>query len=227
MKKLLPFFLCMTLPVFSAVVLPPSPTTTTTPEKPKETPHPVPLSRPKLVIAPLSKVEREEPIAPTGDLFFYPGVIAAREGRWVGGDNFVNLSKAIPVQVNIIQAAGVEISLTKETLQMKVSQIFEKGGLSPLSNANPPLPFFNLVVMIFPTADGLAASCQGRLFEKVNLDRIHFKDEVFQAITWEQTNVVFGATDEFERMLSTTIEGIANNFISRVNAQSQAAQPQR
>lgn len=225
MKKLLPLFLCLTMPAFSAVVIPHSPDASTTPEKPKEMPHPVAPPRPKLVIAPSSKMERE-PMAPTGDLFYYPGVIAARDGRWMGGDNFVNLSKSIPVQVNFIQSEGVEVTFSKEMFQSKVSQLFEKGGISPMSISNPPLPFFNLVIMIFPTADGLAAACQGRLFEKVNLDRVRFKDEVFQAITWEQTNLVFGPTEDFERMLTSTVEAIANNFTSRVNAQGAPA-PQR
>ena len=82
------------------------------------------------------------------------------------------------------------------------------------------MPFFNLVVLILPTANGLAAACQGRLFEKVILERVRFREEVFQAITWEQTNLVFGPMDEFESMLTTTIEGIARNFVNRLNAQT-------
>lgn len=225
MKKILPFLLC-TLPLFSALVnMPKSPGGSNTPTtKPTETTHPTQTtpqpSRPKLIIPPSEKtVMKTAAAAPIGDLFYYPGVLSPKEGNWVGSDNFVNLSKGIPVQVNFIKSEGAEISFTQEKFQTLITQIFDRGNISSSSNANPPLPFFNLLVLIFPTEDGLAASCEGRLFEKVSLDRVHFKDEVFQAITWVQSNLVVGSTEEFEGLLTTTIEGIANSFIKRLSAQ--------
>jgi hypothetical protein len=158
----------------------------------------------------------------SGELFFYPGVVLAKDGRWTGGDNFLNLSKSIAVQVNFIKAEGVDISFTQERFQGLISSIFDKNGLTPNASTSPPLPFFNLIVMIFPTESGLAAACQGRLFEQVQVSRVHFKDEVFQAITWEQTNLVYGETDEFEKMMNNTVESLVNTFVTRVNAQQSA-----
>lgn len=192
-----------------------------TPQKPKEAAP----SRPKLIIAPSSKqAPLAEPIS--SELFFYPGVVVGREGRWVGGDNFLNISKKIPIQVNFIKAEGVDFSVSQEKIQALVASLFEKGGITPAgdsSDTKPPLPFFSLVILIFPNGDGLAAACQGRLFEQVQVARVQLKDEVFQAITWEQTNLVFGAQDQFEKQLEDTVKELVNTFISRVNAQQQGS----
>lgn len=177
-------------------------------------------SRPKVTIAPS---EGEMGQAKAAELFFYPGVVSSRDGRFVGGDNFLNLSKSIAVQVNFIKAEGVNISFTQENFNKLISTLFEKSGIIPDAKTSPPLPFFNLIVMIFPTESGYAAACQGRLFEQVQVPRVQLKDEVFQAITWEQTHVVFGAADEFEKMLTKTVEGIANTFIVRVAAHQTAS----
>lgn len=187
---------------------------------------PPPVSHPKVIIAPSeasSKFSLNLAQTASGELFFYPGVISARDGRWTGGDNFLNLSKSIAIQVNFIKAEGVDISFTQDKFQGLISSIFDKSGLNPNANTSPPLPFFNLIIMIFPTADGLAAACQGRLFEQVQVSRVQLKDEVFQAITWEQTHLVFGATDEFEKMLTDTVESLANTFVSRVSAHQAAS----
>ncbi len=188
---------------------------------PAQASPPPPAPHPKIIIAPSDtspKFTQNPGPSASGQLFFYPGVISAKDGSWVGGDNFVNLSKSIAVQVNFIKAEGVEISFAEDKFQGLISSIFEKNGLIPSSNTNPPLPFFNLIVMIFSTESGLAAACQGRLFEKVDVSRVALKDEVFQAITWEQTHLTFSPSDEFEKMLTTTVENLTTTFVTRVGA---------
>lgn len=195
---------------------------------PAQTTTPPPVSYPKIIIPPSDRsmpqmgLGQAGPSA-SGELFFYPGVVSARDGRWTGGDNFLNLSKSIAVQVNFIKAEGVDIPFAQDKFQGLISSIFDKNGLNPSANTSPPLPFFNLIVMIFPTADGLAAACQGRLFEQVQVSRVQLKDEVFQAITWEQTHLVFGAADDFEKMLTNTIESLTNTFVTRVSAHQAAS----
>lgn len=199
---------------------------------PPQTTTPPPVSYPKVIIPPSERSTSKFSVpglgsmgqgSASGELFFYPGVVSSRDGRWTGGDNFLNLSKSIAVQVNFIKAEGVEISFTQEKFQGLISSLFEKNGLNPNATTSPPLPFFNLIVMIFPTADGLAAACQGRLFEQVLVSRVHLKDEVFQAITWEQTHLVFGAAEEFEKMLTNTVESLTNTFVTRVAAHQAAS----
>lgn len=200
---------------------------------PPQTTTPPPVSYPKVIIPPSDRSTSKFPIpgqlggqtgqSASGELFFYPGVVSAKDGRWTGGDNFLNLSKSIAVQVNFIKAEGVSISFTQEKFQGFISSIFDKNGLTPNASTSPPLPFFNLIVMIFPTESGLAAACQGRLFEQVQVSRVQLKDEVFQAITWEQTHLVFGAADEFEKMLTDTVEALVNTFVTRVAAHQAAS----
>lgn len=200
---------------------------TQAPSQPQAPVAPQQAGHPKLIIAPSDKASSKFPVnsglSASGELFFYPGVISAKDGRWVGGDNFLNISKSIAVQVNFIKAEGVDISFTQDKFQGIISSIFDQNGLTPSNSASPPLPFFNLIVMIFPTADGLAAACQGRLFEQVQVSRVQLKDEVFQAITWEQTHLVFSGSDEFEKMLTNTIESLANTFVTRVSAHQAAS----
>lgn len=228
MKKI-SFLSLMLVPIMTAyAVNPPTPVQ----PPPSATPAPVPttpppIPRPKLIIAPSdmsSKFPSNPSQSASGELFFYPGVVSAKDGRWTGGDNFLNLSKSIAVQVNFIKSDSVEISFTQDKFQGLIASIFDKNGLSPNGgSSNPPLPFFNLIVMIFPTADGLAAACQGRLFEQVQVSRVQLKNEVFQAITWEQTNLVFGAFEDFEKMLTSTVESMANTFVTRVAAHQAAS----
>jgi hypothetical protein len=226
MKKLIP--LCLLF--LSSTVPPPLHPQThgaPTPDKPTPVMAPVqpPAARPKLIIPPSDQALGKHMQAISGDLFFYPGVVIGKEGRWVGADNFLNIAKAIAIQVNFIKAEGVDISFTQEKFHSIIAAQFEKGGLTTnpeSTDIKPPLPFFSLIIMIFPTTDGLAAACQGRLFEQVQVARVQLKDETFQAITWEQTNLVFGPTDEFEKMLTKTVDTLANNFVTRVTAHQNA-----
>lgn len=187
---------------------------------------PPPPVRPKVIIAPSDKSERAirppagEPQMTSREQFFYPGVISkSGEG---GQDNFLNLSKSVAVQVNFIKAEGLESPLSTEKFQELIASIFQKGGISPASQGSA-LPFFNMIIMVLPTADGLVAVCQGRLFEQVDVLRVQLRNEIFQAITWEQTNIIFGPRENFEKMIGDAIEAIANTFVSRVTAQQQAA----
>lgn len=188
---------------------------------------PPPPVRPKVIIAPSDKSEKairppagEQPQITSGEQFFYPGVIS--KGGGGGQDNFLNLSKSIAVQVNFIKAEGLESPSAPEKFQELIASIFQKGGISPASQGSA-LPFFNMIVMVLPTADGLVAVCQGRLFEQVDVARVQLRNEVFQAITWEQTNIIFGPRENFEKMIADAIEAIANTFVSRVTSQQQAA----
>lgn len=190
-------------------------------------PLPVPAAHPKLIIPPSDKLDGKFPgamsSAQVGNLFFYPGVLST---SGVGGDNFVNIAKSIPVQVNFIKTESLNIKMTPENAQGLIGTIFERSGITTSSTSNPPLPFLNMLIMVFSTGEGgLAAACQARLFEQVQVARVQLKDETFQAITWEQTNIIFGPEDEFDKMLTSTLETMANNFVARVMAQQNAGKP--
>lgn len=195
----------------------------TTPQAPDQKNAPVPPVRQKIIIPP-SKPKLE---SVNGDFFFYPGVVENKGGGWNGADNFLNLSKSIAVQINFIKAEGVDDTFNQEKYLGSVKAAFEKGGLTiggEGRSGGPPLPFFNIVIMILPTLDGLSAVCQGRLFEEVQLLRMQLKEGVFQAITWEQTHLVYGPKEEFEKLLTEGIESLSATFVTRVKAHQSPSQ---
>lgn len=165
---------------------------------------------------------KEGPPAASGELFVYPGVVYNKEGRWVGGENFINLSHRIALQVNIVKPEGVTLPFNESTLTEKILSIFEPAGIIinySGENGKPPLPLFNLVVVIYPYREGFAGACVARLFEEVKVERVNLnKGETFQGITWEQTSLAVATKNDFEMLLLNTVGGIAKNFVQRLAA---------
>src|SRR5207244_233697 len=118
---------------------------------------------------------------------------------------FVNLTKNIAVEVTLIKANDLKVTFSESTLRTSVENVLSKGGLSlgggNSTSGKPPLPMFNLLVLLYPIQEGYVADCQIRLFEEVTLARVQLnRDTAFQAITWEQQNLVVGPKDEFEKL---------------------------
>lgn len=200
-----------------------SPTHTSPPPLTSTTPVPEPKKvethLPRLVIHPSDMPKKS---LPQGELFYHPGIVTSNKGQWVGGDSFVNISNSISLQVNIVKPEDLQTPFKKEDLIARVTEIFGKAGIT-INNVGtefePPLPFFNLMILIFPVQDGVAAAFQGRLFESVTLKRIVLeKNTLFQAVTWEQTNLIVSPDDEFEKFTFDAVDAIANSFSSRFSA---------
>lgn len=177
-----------------------------------------PAPPPKLIIPP-SFSKRD---IPTGEYFNHPGVIGSKAGQWIGGDNFTNISHSIALQVNIVKPETLEIPFKKEDLTSKITDIFTKSNLTINSSATefePPLPFFNMLILAYPVTDGMVVAIQGRLFESVDVKRVILeKNTLFQAVTWEQTNLVVAPEDEVLKYVVDAVEQIANSFAGRVAA---------
>jgi hypothetical protein len=184
-----------------------------------------PLIKPHLIIPP-----SERTLKPTGDLFAYPGVVTLKDDHWVGSDNFLNISHSMAIQVNLVKPETLELTISKEELRNKVETLFGAQNLSVLEmgrEGKPPLPMFNMLVMIFPIEGGYCAACVGRLFEDVNLSRVRLKPgEIFQAITWTQANLVVAPKEQFEKLLIGTVESLTTNFIRRVKHQEVDKKPE-
>lgn len=193
------------------------PLTSTTPAAPpvelknKEAP------RPKLIIP--SDTKR---VIPSGDYFNHPGVVTSKGTQWIGGDNFTNISHSVALQVNIVKPENLEIPFKREDLQSKISEIFSKSGITLTTSATefePPLPFFNMMILAYPIIDGMVIAIQGRLFESVEIKRVILeKNTLLQAITWEQTNLVVAPDDEIDKYVKDAVVGIANSFAERVSS---------
>lgn len=221
------------LPVFIAAMTTPEvhksdSGTPQAPARPKQT-----LEKPSELMRPIVK---QTPNAPA-PLFPYPGVISYKDGRWQGGDNFVNLERGFPIQVTIVKPADLTSPVTEAAVQSKIEAIFSSNNITFSSTApttsfavptvtpsSTPLPFFNMMILLYPIKDGIIAGCQGRFFEDVKptrFDLTRFKldnDTFFQAITWEHSNLVVAPKEEMESVIMNAVANIANNFAKRVSS---------
>lgn len=221
MKKLCLALLLVTFNAYGAMTMPSTQSHKAPPplKSPAHPAEPQPAKAPpppKLIIPP----DMSKRLIPSGDYFNHPGVIGSRGGQWVGGDNFTNISHSIALQVNIVKPETLETSFKKEDLQTKIADIFTKSGITintAASEYQPPLPFFNLMILAYPIQDGMVIALQGRLFESVDLKRVILdKNILFQAITWEQTNLVVAPEEEVEKYLQDAVDQIANSFAGRI-----------
>lgn len=201
-----------------------TPVNTPPPSIPKLSP---PLGKPKakpsnLIIVPKRGLKEVQTAVHQQQFYFHPGTIFFRDDKWHGVDNLLNLPKNFEIQVNIIKSDDITISIDNAFLEGKVQAIFSEAGFSKelsISKISPPLPFFNIVVMIFKYKDGYAAGITSRLFESVQLKRIQIESGgVFQAITWEKTGLIVAKKEEFDNLLSATIMGIVTEFVQRLTS---------
>jgi len=151
-------------------------------------------------------------------IFTQPGILSLRAEGFVGVDHLFNVGSNIPVDVELVKSDSVMISITSEKIQAMVEKIFNSEGINPSvkPSTGPALPFFHILVMIIPSGDGHSAFCAGRLFEKVNLDRVTLPVEVyFQAITWEYQNLIYASKEDSEKQIESAIADIIQQFLSR------------
>ncbi|ADI38440.1 putative uncharacterized protein [Waddlia chondrophila 2032/99] len=152
---------------------------------------------------------------------FYPnpGIVAQRGGSWVGSDHLYNLTSNIDILVEIFKPKNIDIPISEEIIRSKVADIFTKGGITPTAEevpGEPPLPFFHLLIMIYPIEKGYVAYCEGRLFEKVSLERIKLDDQtVLQGVTWESQNLIVSPSDQIAEQIIKSVNEIAETFVER------------
>lgn len=196
---------------------------------PKTQSGPSQITRPPLRPAPSKpgdkKSETQFPDGPTKapqyayrPTFIQPGILTLRGGGFVGVDHLFNVSRNIPVVVELEKSDSVILELTKEKIQAIVEKAFQAQGISTtvLPSEGPALPFFHVLIMVIPAGDGISAFCAGRLFEKVELDRVRLPLGVyFQGITWEYQNLIFTSKGESEGEIETAVNEVVQQFLKR------------
>jgi hypothetical protein len=154
-----------------------------------------------------------------GRFYPNPGIVANRGGRWVGSDHLYNLTDKIDIVVEIFKPENVQVPVSEEMIKARVIEIFKKGKIEPQAESapgKPPLPFFHLLLMIYPIDKGYVALCEGRLFEEVHLDRIILDEQtVLQGITWESENLIVSPSADIEEQVFKSVDEIANTFVDR------------
>ena len=151
--------------------------------------------------------------------YSHPGIVAFREGRWLGSDHLLNISNDIAVYVEISKPENVELPVTAERLKTSVQGVFKKAGINIVvhpETGKPTLPFFHILVMLFPIKDGYTFSLMGSLYEEVKLPRITLDDSVtMQAITWDRQSIHIGSTNKVAEELINSVDEMATNFVER------------
>lgn len=148
--------------------------------------------------------------------FTQPGIVTVKENGAVGVDHLYNVSGNIPVIVEIVKSNSISLGLTERQIQSTVESYFLKAGIEPQAKPGPPLPFFQVLVMVLPTSDGMSAYCSGRLFESVTLDRVILPQAVyFQAITWETQTMVFSSKEDIDKQIQSVCIEMAEKFLER------------
>lgn len=152
---------------------------------------------------------------------FYPnpGIVAQRGGGWVGSDHLYNLTDHISIVTEIFKPEKLTLSITEKQIHDQVADEFKKGGITPDATnkpGQPLLPFFHLLVMIYPIEKGYVVYCEGRLFEKINLERVRLDDlTAMQGITWESQNLIITPKDDLETHLDKSVDEIVKTFVER------------
>jgi uncharacterized coiled-coil protein SlyX len=154
--------------------------------------------------------------------YFHPGILVSRNGRWEGSDHLLNVSNNIGVYVTFVKLANEALDLTETQIKQQIEKIFEKVNIRPgtmVAEGRPPLPVFEMEILLYPVERGYVACCNGRLFESVTLERfILGPDMAFQAITWEKQSLIVASKAQFIDQLQKSIQAIAEAFAERYQA---------
>lgn len=164
------------------------------------------------------RVESEFYDQPT---YSFPGLVAKVAGRWVGSDYLYDLPPNIGVLVEIVKPESVKLKVGIAQITEQTEGIFARRGINPQAEASfyhPPLPFFHILVLFYPSEEGYVAAVSGRLFEQVTLPRLKFVPAgTWQAITWEKQELIITSPAQFDEQLLKITREIARAFVNRVD----------
>lgn len=150
------------------------------------------------------------------NVYTHPGIVINQGGRFVGSDHLLNLSKHIDIASEILKPSDAEIPLTTQMIDDYIHDKFIKKGLESANGSASSIPFFNLLLVIYPVDQGFVALVDGRLIESVDPKRVKLDRETqFQAITWEKKVLLVTPKEDFKTSIFKTIDDILNTFFER------------
>lgn len=150
------------------------------------------------------------------NVYTHPGIVINQGGRFVGSDHLLNLSKHIDIASEILKPNEAEIPLSTQMIDDYIHDKFTKKGLESSNGTASSIPFFNLLLVIYPVDQGFVALVDGRLIESVDPKRVKLdRDTQFQAITWEKKVLLVTPKDDFKASIFKTIDDILNTFFER------------
>jgi hypothetical protein len=153
-------------------------------------------------------------------IYFHPGILILKNDKWNGGDYLYNLPNQMGVYVSVLEPEATTSLMDQKTILTKVIDQFIRGGIKPsnsiIKDNSPPLPFFQLQIMAYPSGTGYAVCCKGALFEEVQLKRINLDiNATYQAITWQRESLFIASKSTFNSQLEKNITETVQSFIER------------
>ncbi|MBX9587522.1 MAG: hypothetical protein K2X50_09735 [Gammaproteobacteria bacterium] len=168
---------------------------------------------------PMPSITRAPQLTAKHASYFFPGIIVYRGGKWEGSDHLLNLTNNIGLYISIVKPHDVTLDISEEHLKKAVADIFDKVNIKPTTLApegKPPLPAFEIEILIYPIERGYVACCSGSLFESVTLQRFVLDQNMaFQAITWQKETLVVSPTEKFAEQLTSSVQEIGQAFADR------------
>lgn len=151
--------------------------------------------------------------------YFHPGLILFHKGEWLGGDHLLNLSSNIRIGVEILKPENFVAPVTDEMIKQAIEDQFHKVSISTSNlgaSDQPPLPAFQIQLLVYPLDGGVAVSCSGRLFESVTLQRFNLEyGTFFQAITWEKTSLIVAPAQSATQQTMKAVDELVKAFTDR------------
>ncbi len=188
------------------------PQTTTPTQQPQPAPAPA-------AVPPHKPLPPKPPLPMMLKPFGIPGVVGLEDDRWVGTDYLGFLSKNIVISIEFVKSDQMPTKLTDAQLKTIADDLFVKNGLVPKRETieGPPLPFLHVLLIIYPVdLDKFVVFGTSRLFEEVHVVRKDFEPEgVWQAITWENQEIVYATTDHLDAQIKALTEKLTMAFIKR------------
>lgn len=211
------FWMSITAVTTQTNIIPTTPTLAPT----KTAPAPAPTPAPRAVLPPRPLEQRPQAV---GSIYASPGIASLQGGQWVGSDNLYNLPKSLGLVIELTLRPDLQLSLDHLAIEEKINSVLKTAGVMLRGTAlfkDTPLPFLHFLIMIEPIEKGYVAYCSGRLFEEVQLARVHLKQGiVWQGITWEKQELIVFPTEQLHDQILRTIENICTAFASRFREQS-------
>jgi hypothetical protein len=163
--------------------------------------------------------QEEEAAAPSSVAFNLPGIIGVQEGSWRGTDHLLNLTNNIPIEVDIMVGEDIKLPFTESDVREHIAKTLVAAGIkSDGHGSGSPLPYLHFLIMAQKCNEEVAVFIQARLFEKVKLERVALSNEVhFQAITWEDENLLVVGTSHLKKDVFTQIDEMGGYFVQRYN----------
>lgn len=153
------------------------------------------------------------------DIYTHPGILFKKDEVWVGTDYLYNVPKQMGLIVEVIVPSTENLKVSINDLSAKIIETFRKYGIEAQLSVPPGpsgLPFFNVLIMIYPVEKGEVALVDGRLFEQVILPRVALgKDTTIQAITWEKKTLIKSSKEDFQDFLSSAVLDVINSYGDR------------